>query len=129
MNEKRDKKTTTDVLFKKTVCEVPWNLRTQEIDKPVSSWDIVENCLWEMFDDEEEFVTLTTADARYNIRYVQASQIDDGIIVQLGIEEGEHTKLVEKVCTEEECMKIFEEFYTSSFVQNWEKYTPVEFYL
>lgn len=124
---KEDKKTTTDVLFKKKVCNVLWNVRTQMLDKPIYSWDIVEDCLMEMFDDEEEFVTLTAADIRYNIRYVQACQISDGIIVQLGIEEGNNTKLVEKVCGEKECLDIFKEFYASTQVRNLEKYTPVEF--
>lgn len=129
MKEKEEKKTTTNVLFQKTVCNVPWNVRTQEVDKAVSSWEAIEDYLWEMFDDENEFVTLTTADARYNIRYVQATQADGEIVVQLGIEEGENTKLVEKMCTEEECLNIFQEFYTSVYVQDWETYTPVEFYV
>ena len=129
MFRKKEKKTTTDVLFGKTVCNVPWNVRTQEKDQAVDSWRDVEDCILDMFADDNEFVTLTTADARYNIRYVQACPGKEGIIVQVGIEEGEHTRLVEKTCLEEECLDIFDEFYHFTTVQNLEQYKPVEFFV
>lgn len=129
MFKKKEKKTTTDVLFGKTVCTIPWNVRTQEKDETVDSWEDAEDCILDMFGDEDEFVTLTTADARHNIRYIQACQGKEGIIVQAGIEEGEHTRLVEKVCLEEECLDIFEEFYHSANVQGLDQYKPVEFFI
>lgn len=128
MNRKTEKETTTDVTFGKVTCNTKHTVRTQEIEKTAPSWHMVEECLWNMFEDDNEFVVLTVGDARYHIRYIQAAQIPEGITIQLGIEEGEQTRLVEKTCSEEECMEIFQEFYHSSHVQDVEHYTPVEFY-
>lgn len=129
MNDKQGRKLTTEVVFGKTVCNVHRELKTQEIAHSVDSWDEVEDCIWDMFEDEDEFVVLTVGELLHQIRYVQASQIKDGIIVQLGIEEGEQTRLVEKKCTQEECLDIFREFYASASVQDVEKYTPVKFWV
>ncbi len=90
---------------------------------------MVEDCILDMLDDEDEFVTLTVGEALHRIRYVQACQFPEGITVQLGIEEGGHTRLVEKTCTEKECLEIFREFYDTASVQNVEAYTPVEFFV
>lgn len=128
MNKNQDRPTTTNVLFEKTVCTQPWNVRTQELDISVDSWDTIEDCLAAMLVDPDEFITLTTANAYHNIRFIQATQIKDGITVELGIEEGDHTRLVEKTCTEEECLNIFQEFFTSATVRNVEQYHPVEFF-
>ena len=128
MKEKQGKKLTTDVVFGKTVCNVPRNLRTQEVDKSVDSWDEVADCILDMFEDEDEFVTLTVGELKHQIRYVQACQVSGGITVQVGIEEGEQTRLVEKMCTQDECMNIFREFYESAVVRNVEEYTPVKFW-
>ncbi len=128
MNTNTKRETTTDVTFENVICYGERTVETQEMKKINPSWDMVNECLWNMFEDEDEFVVLTVANAHDNIRYVQATQIPDGITVQLGIEEGEHTKLVEKPCTEGECRDIFYEFYHSSHVQNVGEYQPVEFY-
>ncbi|RKJ06109.1 hypothetical protein D7X87_06660 [bacterium D16-54] len=128
MNKNQDKPTTTNIVFENTVCTQPWNLRTQELDISVDSWDTIEDCLAKMLVDKDEFITLTTANAHRNIRFIQATQIEDGITVELGIEEGDHTRLVEKTCTEEECLNIFQEFFSSADVQDLEKYHPVEFF-
>ncbi len=125
----KPKQTTTDVTFQNTVCNVPWNIRTQEQDCSVSSWDEIEDCVLGMFADADEFVTLTAGDAPYHIRYVQAAQTGEGIDVELGIEEGDHTRLVGKNCSQKECMDIIREFYQTLNVQNQEKYKPVEFFV
>ena len=128
----QNKKTpkTTDVTFKNTVCHVPWNVRTQEIDKSVFSWEEIEDCIFGIFADSDEFVTLTTGeDIPYHIRYVQATQCNEGIVVQVGIEEGEKTRLVEKVGSQKECMDILREFYNTLNVQDLEKYKPMEFFV
>lgn len=125
--KKKEKK---EVLFGKTVCSVPWNIRTQERDHAVQSWAEIENGIQGVFEDADEFVTLTTGELCGGIRFVQACQERDGtgIIVELGLEEGEHTRLVEKVCRgEEECLEIFEEFYQTGDVKDRKDYSPVEF--
>ncbi len=127
MSQREERKTTTDVLFEKTDCNMERNIRTQEIDKMASSWEMVEECLLEMFLDDNEFVTLTIQEIHHNIRFIQACQAKDGIVVQLGIEEGEKVRLVEKECMEDECMDIFYEFYNSTYVKEVEMYHPVEF--
>lgn len=127
MKKKQEKELTTQVVFEKTVCNVSRNVRTQEVDRPVDSWYEVLDYIQDMFEDEDEFVVLVVGELLHQIRYVQACRISDGIIVQLGIEEGEQTRLVEKKCTQEECINIFRQFYDSASVQNVEEYTPVEF--
>lgn len=127
MKEKQEKKLTTEVVFGKTICNVPRNVRTQEVDRPVDSWKEVAGYILDMFEDEDEFVVLIVGELLHQIRYVQATQVSSGIIVQVGIEEGEQTRLVEKECTQEECMNIFRVFYESALVQNLEEYSPVEF--
>ena len=76
-----------------------------------------------------KFLVLTLQEIRHNIRFVQAAQCDQGIVVQLGIEKDNATKLVEKICSEWECIDIFKEFYNSSAVKNPQDYTPVEFFV
>lgn len=127
--KKNKKKTTTDVTFQNTICNVPWNIRTQEQDHSVSSWEEIEDCILGMFSDSNEFVTLTAGNAPYHIRYVQAAQTDNGIDVELGIEEGDKTKLVGKDCSQRECMDVFQEFYHTLNVKEQEGYKPVEFFI
>lgn len=82
----------------------------------------------EMFGNEDEFVILTLADIKHNVRYVQACYNDDGIVVQLGIEVEGGIKLVEKITlSEEECVDIFRGFYETSNVKDVEHYTEVQF--
>ncbi|MDE7245329.1 MAG: hypothetical protein K2O18_15340 [Oscillospiraceae bacterium] len=125
----QEKKMTTDVFFQKIACKEPWNIRTQEVDQPVESWDEIETYIRDMLDDGNQFVTLTAEKINSNIRYVQASQYGCEIVVQLGIEEGEYTRLVEKMCTEEECLDIFREYFFSTHVRNPGDYSPVKFYV
>ena len=127
-DEKKTQKTTTDITFENTTCNVPRNVRTQEIDQEVSSCEFVQDCILDMFEDGDEFVTLTIAEIKYGIRFVQACRGGDGIIVELGIEKENRTNLVEKICTEEECLEIFREFYDTTYVRDVEGYSPVSFF-
>lgn len=118
-----------EMLFEKTECDVPYRIRTQTIEREAKDGRDVLDRVLEMFGDADEFVTLTVGEARHNIRYVQAARNKrgGGIIVQLGIEDGEHTRLVEKLCGEKECAEIFREFYSTSNVSGRDKYEPVKF--
>lgn len=118
-----------EMLFEKTECGVPHNIRTQTVDRAARDREDVLACVRKIFDDEDEFVTLTVGDARHNIRFVQAVQARNGggIIVQLGIEDDKHTRLVEKLCGEEECVEIFREFYSFASVKDLDKYKSVKF--
>ncbi len=130
MDQQQKAKTSTDVTFENKNFPTQNTVSTQTVtDQAVSSFQMVEDYLWEMFGDEDEFVVLTLADILHQIRFVQAAQIKNGLIVQLGIEEGDRIRLVEKECTREECMDIFREYYNSSYVRDVEKYQPVAFYV
>lgn len=126
---KPKKQTTTDVTFKTEPCPSPTVLGSQNGDLHNVSWQQVEDGLEDVFDDSNQFLVLTLQKIRHNIRYVQATQCDDGIVVQLGVENNNTTKLVEKICSEEECIDIFKEFYNSSAVKNLQDYTPVKFFV
>lgn len=101
---------------------------TQGGERAANSWNDVMDGINEMFECEDEFVTLTLADIKHNVRYVQACYNDDGITVQLGIEVEGGVKLVEKTAlSEEACVEIFREFYETSNVKDVEHYTEVQF--
>lgn len=130
MDQNTQGQTTTDMTFGKVTCYAPKTVRMQEIsDRPASSWEMVRNCLLDMFEDENEFVVLTLQDIKENVRFVQAAQAESEIVVQLGMEEGDHTRLVEKECSEETCMEIFRKFYDTSQVDEIDAYQPVKFYV
>lgn len=129
MDQRNGKKTTTDVTFGKVTCTEPRKVGTQDGERTADSWEMVEDCLWDMFEDSDQFVVLTVSDARCGVRYVQATQIENGLIIQLGLEEGDHTRLVERESSEAECLQIFQEFYQSSRVRHIETYRPVEFFV
>ncbi len=122
------KKKTTEVVFEKVEPIENATLETQNGLISNFSESDIDSCLQEMYEDVDQFVTLTLEQARYGIRYVQACQVDNGITVQLGIEKDENTRLVEKVCSEEECRAIFHQFYSYGNVNDLESYKPVEFF-
>ncbi|MDE7229772.1 MAG: hypothetical protein K2N56_04760, partial [Oscillospiraceae bacterium] len=98
------------MLFEKTRTERS-TVRNQCEEVSADSWETVLDFLNKMFDDPEEFVVLSLAEIKHNIGFVQSAQVEGGLTVQLGIEEENGTRLVEKYCSEEECVEIFREFY------------------
>ncbi len=93
------KKKTTDVTFEK----VKYNKnRTVEnnsdglIDDP--TWQQIEAYLDKMYGNDDEFVTLTLSEAVNGVRYIQACKVDNEYSIQLGLEKGNTTKLVEAFC-------------------------------
>lgn len=89
--------------------------------------EIVEDMVQEMFADADQFVTLSLpAPIHDGVRFVQACLVPNGIDVQLGIGAGNQTKLVERLCTEDECIRIFRDFYDTAKVEDIECYTPVQ---
>lgn len=120
------KKTTTDVRFEKVAPQNTMKLENQN--------GVIENCscpdmeefIEMMLEDPEQFITLSLPSARYGIRFVQAGRTVKGIDVQLGIEENNHTKLICKICSEEECWEVFYEFFDTSNVCNRKGYKPIQ---
>ena len=96
------------------------------IEDPAKS-DLAEylQCL---FSDPDQFVTLTQPKAVNGIRFMQACLVNGEPVVQLGLEEGGKTRLVEKTCASNaECEAIFYLFYDYSSVKDVRDYTPVQF--
>ena len=115
-NKKKAAKAPQEVIFKNTSCDVPRRVASQSGERDVTSWDEVEEAIRDMLADPEEFVILTVGDPRFGIRFIQSTQLKTGGIT-----------LVEKDCTQQECLEIFREFYNTTSVQGVEQYTPVEF--
>ncbi len=123
------KKKTIDVTFKKVEALKERKLENQDRTVTDCSRQQVEEFLQDMFDDADQFVILTVPEARYGVRYVQACLGEKGVRVELGIEEADHIRLVEKVCSKDECLNIFMEFYESAYVWDIKSYCPVEFFV
>lgn len=119
---KKDKK----VVFIKVESQPGFTLENQE-GKLTDFGDIdIENYLEDLFVTPEQFVTLTAPAPRNKVRFVQACTHDGEIEVELGIEE-EGTCLYYKMCPQEECSRIFLDFYDGVFDPVMEEYKPVEF--
>ena len=115
-----------EVVFKTVEPRQGFTLRNQE-NELTDFRDIdIEDYLADMFSRSDQFVVLTAPQAQHKIRYVQACANNGEIEVELGIEE-EGTRLYYKMCSEEECYRIFLDFYENRFVPKMEEYKPVEF--
>ena len=115
-----------EVVFQKVKSQQGFTLENQE-RKLTDFRDIdIEDYLADMFVTADQFVILTAPMAQDKVRFVQACTHDDGIEVELGIED-EGTRLYYKMCSEEECYRIFLDFYDGVFDPDMEKYEPVEF--
>lgn len=115
-----------EVIFKTVEPHQGFTLRNQE-NELTNFRDIdIEDYLADMFSRSDQFVVLTAPKAQYKIRYVQACANNGEIEVELGIED-EGTCLYYKMCSEEECYRIFLDFYENRFVPKMEEYKPVEF--
>ncbi len=81
----------------------------------------------EAFENDEQFLTLSLEKPLYDgVYFVQAARIPDGMIsVQLGIEQENGTKLVEKLTDEVTCAKIMMHFLDTAKVEDIESYTLV----
>ena len=86
----------------------------------------IEDYLENMFEDPEQFVILTAPEALHKVRFVQACVQKEGIEVELGIEEN-GTHLVYKMCSKEECIRIFLDFFEDEFLPKMDEYRHVQF--
>lgn len=115
-----------DMVFENVAKQSKFTLESQN-GKTENFRDVdIEDYLADMFEDPDQFVILTAPEPRNKVRYVQACVQDEGIEVELGIQE-EGTRLFGKICTEEECYRIFLDFYDNTFVPDMSEYKPVEF--
>ena len=115
-----------EVVFQKVKSQQGFTLENQ--DRKLTDFrDVdIEDYLADMFVTPDQFVALTAPEPQHKVRFVQACTHDDGIEVELGIEE-EGTRLYYKMCSEEECYRIFLDFYEDGFIPDMKEYKPVEF--
>ena len=115
-----------EVVFKTVETQQGFTLRNQESELADFRDIDIEDYLADMFVTPDQFVVLTAPKAQHKVRYVQACTHDGEIEVELGIEEN-GTHLYYKMCSEEECYRIFLDFYENRLVPKMEEYKPVEF--
>lgn len=120
---------TTDVSFDKVISTGKATLENQ--DGRINEFGHLEiiEYIQEIIDDTQQFITLELSEANYGIKYIQASVNYGKISVQLGLEDENNTKLVEKICSQEECERIFLDFFDYGYVNEVEKYKPVQFFI
>ncbi len=114
------------VVFQKVKSQQGFTMENQEGKISDFGEEDIGDYLEDMFDREDQFVILTAPGPQNKIRYVQACTHHEEIEVELGVEE-EGTCLYYKMCTEEECRRIFLEFYQNRFIPRMGEYKPVEF--
>lgn len=115
-----------EVFFKTVESHQGFILRNQE-NEITDFRDIdIEEYLADMFVTPDQFVVLSAPKAQNKVRFVQACTHNGEIEVELGIEEN-GTRLYYKMCSQEECYRVFLDFYDNVFVPKMEEYKPVEF--
>jgi hypothetical protein len=119
-------KNNKEVVFKKMKPKQSFKLRNQESELTDFSESDVEYYLEDMYITPDQFVVLSAPEAQHKVRFVQACTHDREIEVEIGIEE-EGTRLFYKMCSQEECCRIFLDFYDNVFIPKMEEYKPVEF--
>ncbi len=122
-------KTTSDVTFQRVdymAGSCLENFYDQPIDNP--TWEDVTARIRKMMDVNDEHVLLTLKQSVYGVRYMQAASAPGGYDLQVGMEEGDQTKLVDKIVDSKELFDRFEIFYRYAYVDNLGEFKPVEFY-
>ena len=122
-------KLTSDVTFQRVEYmdgSVLENFYDQPVQNP--SWDDVLLRIRKMMDVNDEHVLLTLKQSVYGVRYMQAASAPGGYDLQVGLEEGNQSKLVDKIVDGKELMERFEVFYRYAYVDNLGEFKPVEFF-
>lgn len=91
--------------------------------------DDLKNYLDLLFEEKgDQFITLSLEAAKNSVRFMQATYIGNDLIVQLGLENNNKIKLVEKKFnSSKECIIAFYQFFDYGFVDDVELYEPVKF--
>jgi len=123
------RETTSDVAFQNveyTGGSVLENFYDAPIQNP--TWDDVLIRIRKMTEANDEHVLLTLKEATYGVRYMQAASAPGGYDLQVGMEEGYQTKLIDKIVGEKELYERFATFYKYGYVDNLGEFKPVEFF-
>lgn len=126
---KGGRSTTADVTFQR-VEYMDGSVLENFYDEPIQNptWDDVTARIRKMMDMNDEHVLLTLKQSVYGVRYMQAASAPGGYDLQVGLEEGNQTKLVDKIVGEQELFERFEVFYRYGYVDNLGEFKPVEFF-
>lgn len=118
------------MVFKNMEEGTTFTLRNQDQELTDFGKEEIEEFLDDLFVTPDQFVVLTAPKALgQQIRYVQAC-IHDGeedVETELGIEGEDGTRLYCKMCTDEECVCIFLDFFDGKLVVDRSDYEPVAF--
>ena len=115
-----------EVVFQKVKSPQGFTLENQD-RKLTDFGDLdLEEYLEDLYVTPDQFLILTAPELQHQVRYIQACTHDGQVEVELGVED-EGTRLFYKMCTEEECTRIFLDFYDGYFVPDMKEYKPVEF--
>lgn len=117
------------MIFKNMPEEETFTLRNQENEKTEFGTEEIGEFLEDMFVTPDQFVVLTAPKALgQQIRFVQACVQDNGgIETELGIEKEDGTRLYFKMCRDEECIRIFLDFFAGKLQVDMAEYKPVSF--
>lgn len=117
------------MVFKNMEEGTTFTLRNQDRELMNFGKEEIEDFLDDLFVTPDQFVVLTAPKAQgQQIRYVQACVHDDGEIeTELGVEEADGTGLYYKMCGDEECVRIFLDFFEQKLVVDRKMYKPVQF--
>ena len=115
-----------EVIFKTIEPEQGFTLRNQDSELTDFRDIDIEDYLADMFITPDQFVVLSAPKAQNKVRFVQACTHDGEIEVELGIEEN-GTHLYYKMCSQEECYRVFLDFYDGILDPDMTEYKPVEF--
>lgn len=107
-----------------TKCAVLENNFIGGIENP--KWEDVKRYLDMMFQDDEEFVTLTLDRVIDGVRFMQACSTQSGYMVELGIEDESGVSVMETKCDKKAVEKYFKNFYSTGTVLNRERFVPVD---
>ena len=127
-SQNKTQNSSKEVVFEKVKQSVPMKLENF-YDQPIlnPTWDDVDFRIRKMLDTADEHVLLCLGTTSYGVRYIQSAHKPGGYTLQLGLEQGDHTRLVEKDVTPDEIREIFRKFYDLGVVEGIEKYKPVKF--
>lgn len=116
------------MVFRNMEKQEGFTLRNQEQELRHFGTGEIEAFLEDMLVTPDQFVVLTAPEARNQIRYVQACLQKDGTVeTEIGIESADGTRLYGKQCEDEECVRIFLDFFENRLAIDREEYQPVRF--
>ncbi len=117
------------MVFEKIPKQNGYTLQNQEQTLKKFGVDEIKDYLEDVYYTPDQFLVLTSPEAQNKVRYVQTSynNEEDEIVVELGVDEEDGIHLVYKMCSMEECIDIFTEFFENRFQPQWNEYQPTPF--